>query len=152
MPPPKQQFQFVNIDNPEQSGDAETRKLVRRHVMHQHLQKRLEEQKRQAQASEASNVHSPTTSWMCDCFGSLEETVLDSKNRGKLLAIETCSICGRSFLKDADASPQAVTTRPQSPAKEIEHFRSGRTDPFNTYAIDNMRPYMHGLLDHRASN
>ncbi|MCJ1381427.1 hypothetical protein MMC17_004537 [Xylographa soralifera] len=157
MPLPTQtHFQFVNIENPEQSGHVKTRKLVRRHVMQQHLQRRLREQRRDTQLSNGisttdSTAHnSPATSLMCDCFGSFEEVVTKSRGTSKLLSIEECAICGQSLLQIAEVNTQAVTTRPQSPAKEISCLGSGRADPFSTYAIE-MSSYMHGLLDHSES-
>lgn len=154
MPRPKQtQFQFVNIDNPEQSGHIETRRLVRRHVMQHHLEKRLQDQRREKLASNdapsADSVaqNSPAASIMCDCFGSFEKTIASSKINGSLLVVAQCPTCGRLFLKSADSDTQAIVTPPQSPAKEISRLGSGRTDPFASYAIE-MSPYMHGLLDH----
>ncbi|MCJ1403859.1 hypothetical protein MMC11_007082 [Xylographa trunciseda] len=157
MPRPKQtQFQFVNIETPEQSGHVETRKLVRRHVMQQHLQKRLEEQRRDREfpndisTGDSTACNSPTASLMCNCFGNFAKAVAKSKETGKLLSIEECTTCRRSRLRTAESSAQAIATRPHSPAKDIDRLGSGRADPFGTYAIE-MSSYMHGLLDHSES-
>jgi hypothetical protein len=157
MPRSKQtHFQFVNNDNPEQSNHIETRRLVRRHVMQQHLKKRIKEQKTgnetpgRASSQESTTQISPA-SVMCDCFGGFEEAIAASKADGSLLVVAECSICGRSYLKTADSSLQVVETRPRSPLKEVGRLGSGRTDPFALYAIE-MSPYMHGLLDHCESD
>lgn len=154
----KTQFQFVNIENPEQSAQAETRQLVRRHVMQNHLRQRLEDQARSAVSSrdeETASASSPVTSpasvaaptLMCNCFGTVEETAAASQRQGTTLTIETCPMCGRLFLKALGTGLQTPPTRPRSPAKEIVLLGSGRADPFNSYAIE-MSPYMHGLMDH----
>ncbi|MCJ1394400.1 hypothetical protein MMC18_007278 [Xylographa bjoerkii] len=130
--PKEAQFQFVNIENPEQSGQVETRKLVRRHVIQQHRQKRLYEQRRDTQFS--NDI-------------SFEEVVIKSKETSKLLCIEECATCGRSVLRTVGSNTQAVATRPQFPANETVRLGSGRADPFGTYAAE-MNSYMYELLDH----
>ena len=154
----KTQFQFVNIENPEQSSHLETRQLVRRHVMQHHLRQRLEEQSRAARSvrkgdptfssslDESPNT-TPAPSLMCNCFGSFEETVAASQREGNLLTVETCQICGRLFVKTAQTGLQAPPVQPRSPSKEIFNLGSSRADPFDTYAIE-MHPADHGLLDH----
>jgi hypothetical protein len=161
-PRKKTQFQFVNIENPKQSTQVETRQLVRRHVMQHHLRQRLEEQSRAARSSRrgdttasdilneslrASLGATPAPSLMCNCFGSFEETVTTGQREGSLLAIETCQICGRLFVRTAGTGLQTPPVQPRSPSKEIFDLGSGRSDPFDTYAIE-MRPADHGLLDH----
>lgn len=169
LPPSKpKRFQFVNIDRPEQSTQAKTQKLVRRHVMQQHLHKRLAKQSRQNEirANDEDDEDTsggvlracsrlrdvPTPSSMCTCFGNFEDAIAFSRRSGQLLAVEDCLNCGRPLLTHAelDRGPQTDSQgmiRAQLPANPVVRLGAGKADPFASYSVS-MDGYMHGLMDH----
>ena len=170
LPPKPKQFQFVNIDKPEQSNHAKTQKLVRRHVMQQQLHKRLVKQSRQLEtppkdeddapnrvsSDKKSSKERPTSTSMCSCFGAFEDAIAFSKNNGQLLSVEECLLCGRPLLTHAevDTVPKADSLQMVRLRPNTDHemrLGAGRADPFASYAVP-MSQYMHGLLDHCKRN